>query len=175
MRAIRLAAVVLAAMGAGVRGGELPPQVSEGIIEAPVGSVWKALTTKEGLEAWNVAHAEVDLRVGGALRSHYDPKGVLGDKNTIVNSILSYEPERMLSIRIAGHPEKFPFPNACKSQWTVIHFEPMGPDRTKLRLVGLGYESGDESRKMHEFFQKGNDYTIGKLQEHFAKAGSEAK
>src|SRR5262249_26562004 len=31
--------------------------VTEGVIEAPVDAVWAALTTKEGQESWNVAHA----------------------------------------------------------------------------------------------------------------------
>ena len=62
--------------------------VTEGMIQAPVDAVWAAFTTKEGQESWNVAHAEIDLRIGGVMRTHYDAAGRIGDPNTIENTIL---------------------------------------------------------------------------------------
>ena len=56
------------------------------MIEAPVDSVWAAFTTKEGQESWNVAHAEIDLKIGGKMRTHYDAAGRIGDSNTIENT-----------------------------------------------------------------------------------------
>ncbi len=141
--------------------------VSEGIIEAPVEAVWAALATKEGQESWNVAHAEIDLKVGGKMRTHYDPKGVIGDPNTIENTILAFEPNRMLAQQVTGTPAKFPFNDAIRNMWTVIHFEDAGPGRTRLRIVGVGYGDDEESRKLRAFFDKGNDYTIKKLQAKF--------
>jgi uncharacterized protein YndB with AHSA1/START domain len=146
--------------------------VTEGIIDAPLDEVWAALCTKEGLESWNVAHADVDLKVGGKMRTHYDPKGQLGDPNTIENTILSFEPKRMLSIKVANPPAKFPFKDAIKGVWHVLHFEPLGPTRTRLQIIGLGYGSDEESKKLRDFFDKGNAYTIKKLQEKFAAKGT---
>lgn len=142
--------------------------VTEGVVDAPVDAVWAAFTTKQGQESWNVAHAQIDLRVGGRMLTHYDPKGHIGDPNTIENIILSFEPKHMLSIRVANPPEKFPFKNAIKKVWTVIHFEDVGPSRTRLRVVGIGYGEDEESRKLRSFFDKGNSYTIKKLQEKLA-------
>jgi uncharacterized protein YndB with AHSA1/START domain len=145
--------------------------VNEGIVEAPVEAIWAAFTTKEGEESWNVAHAEIDLKVGGKMRTHYDPKGVIGDPNTIENTILAFEPNRLLVMQVANPPAKFPFKDAIRKMWTVIHFEEAGPGRTRLRIVGVGYGDDDESRKLRAFFDKGNDYTIKKLQAKFdAKA-----
>jgi uncharacterized protein YndB with AHSA1/START domain len=141
--------------------------VTEGIIEAPVEAVWAALATKQGQESWNVAHAEIDLKVGGKMRTHYDPKGVIGDPNTIENTILAFEPNRLLVMQVTGTPAKFPFNDAIRKMWTVIHFEDAGPGRTRLRIVGVGYGDDDESRKLRGFFEKGNDYTIKKLQAKF--------
>jgi uncharacterized protein YndB with AHSA1/START domain len=141
--------------------------VSEGIIKAPVEAVWAALTTKEGQESWNVAHAEIDLKIGGKMRTHYDPKGVIGDPGTIVNTILAFEPNRLLAMQVADPPAKFPFKDAIRKMWTVIHFEEAGPGRTRLRVVGVGYGDDDESRKLKAFFARGNDYTIRKLQAKF--------
>jgi uncharacterized protein YndB with AHSA1/START domain len=142
------------------------PQVTEGFINAPVAQVWRIFTTSDGFKATGVAHAEVDLRVGGTIRSHYDPKGTLGDPGTIVNEILAYEPERMLAIRIKEAPANFPYRNAMKSTWTVIYFTPSG-DMTHLRIVGLGYQDDPESLEMRKFFERGNRYTIDHLAKPF--------
>jgi uncharacterized protein YndB with AHSA1/START domain len=144
-------------------------QVTEGIIDAPLDAVWSAFTTKEGQESWNVAHAEIDLRVGGTMRTHYAAKGKIGDPNTIENLILAFEPKRMLTIKVAMPPQSFPFKEAIKNVWHVMYFEDAGSDRTRLRVVGLGYGSDGESKKLRAFFEKGNPYTLQKLQEHFRK------
>jgi len=136
------------------------PQVTEGFINAPVADVWRLFTTAEGFKATGVAQAEVDLRVGGAIRSHYDPKGSLGDGGTIVNEILAYEPERMLAMRIKQAPAEFPFRNAMQSTWTVIYFTPSGADMTHVRIVGLGYSDDPESPAMLQFFALGNRATL---------------
>jgi uncharacterized protein YndB with AHSA1/START domain len=143
-------------------------QVNEAVIEAPVDAVWAALTTNDGQESWNVAHAEIDLKIGGKMRTHYDPKGRIGDPNTIENTILCFEPRRMLAIQVTNSPEKFPYKNAIKQMWTVLYFEDAGPSRSRLRLVGTGYGADEESKKLRNFFDKGNAYTLQKLQEKFA-------
>jgi uncharacterized protein YndB with AHSA1/START domain len=145
--------------------------VTEGIIEAPAAAVWAALTTKEGQESWNVAHAEIELKVGGKMLTHYDPKGKIGDPDTIENTILCFEPNHMLAIQVGNPPAKFPYKDAIKKMWTVLHFDEEGPSRTRLRLVGTGYGSDEESQKLRAFFERGNAYTLKKLQEKFAAKG----
>jgi uncharacterized protein YndB with AHSA1/START domain len=142
--------------------------VTEGVIEAPVDAVWAAFTTKDGQESWNVAHAEIELKVGGKMRTHYDARGHIGDANTIENTVLCFEPKRMLAMQVTKPPETLPFKNAIQKVWTVIHFEELGTSRTRLRVVGVGYGEDDESSKLREFFKKGNAYTLKKLQERFA-------
>jgi uncharacterized protein YndB with AHSA1/START domain len=149
-------------------------QVVEGMISAPVSDVWAALATKEGQESWNVAHADIDLKIGGKMRTHYDAAGRIGDPNTIENIILCFEPSRMLAIQVLNPPEKFPFKNAIKKVWTVIYFENAGPLLTRLRIVGNGYGDDDESRKLRSFFERGNAYTLQKLQEKFATKNAKA-
>lgn len=142
---------------------------TEGVVEAPVAEVWKAWTTTAGLAAWLAPHADVDLRLDGRLRTHYDPKGTLGDARTIENRILAYEPERMLSIRVAQAPNDFPFRERVGEMWTVLHFQPTADRKTTLRIVGLGFSGDAEAQKMRAFFQRGNDYTLAQMQKHFAK------
>lgn len=147
---------------------EQPPLVHEGIVDAPVDQVWAAFTTKEGLESWMVPHAEIDLRVHGKMRTNYHADGMIGDPNTIENTILSFDPERMFSLKATKPPENFPFKNAIKGTWSVMYFDALGVGRTKLRIVGLGYGTDEEATKMREFFEVGNAWTIRKLQEKFS-------
>jgi uncharacterized protein YndB with AHSA1/START domain len=143
-------------------------QVTEAIVDAPADAVWGALTTKKGLESWAVAHAEIDLRLGGKMLTHYDAKGKIGDANTIENIILAFEPGRMLAIRVGKPPEKFPYKQAIKNVWHVLTLAEAGPSRTRVREVGLGYGSDEESKKLRAFFKNGNAYMLKKLQEHFS-------
>lgn len=143
--------------------------VAEGVVDAPVGAVWSAWTTTVGLEAWLAPHADIDLRIDGVMRSNYDPKGSLGDPGTIENKVLAYEPERMLSIKVAKTPEKFPFKNKVGDMWTVLYFQPTVDGKTLLRIVGMGFGADEESQKMKEFFIQGNASTLAQLQEHFQR------
>jgi uncharacterized protein YndB with AHSA1/START domain len=140
----------------------------EGVVNAPVAAVWNAWTTTEGLKAWIAPHVDIDLRLDGLMRSHYDPKGTLGDANTIENRVLAYEPERMLSIRVAKAPESFPFRARVGEMWTVLYFQPTADGKTLLRIVGLGFGSDEESRQMKEFFRQGNAFTLSQVQKRFA-------
>lgn len=142
--------------------------VHEGLVHAPLAQVWAAFATKEGLESWMVAHAEIELRVGGLMKTQYDPKGATDDAKAIVNTILSYEPMRMLSFRVAKAPQGFPFPNAIAHMWTVIYFEAQGESATWVREICMGFSDDPESRKMREFFNRGNATTMTRLQRRFA-------
>lgn len=163
----------LVAMGvraAGTPGSEpaaMGPQVTEGFINAPVAEVWSLFTTSAGYKATGVDQADVDLRIGGLIRTHYDSKGTLGgtlgDPETIVNEILAFEPQRMLAMRIKEPPASFPYREAVAGTWTVIYFTPAGQDMTQVRIVGLGYRDDDQSRAMRRFFEEGNRWTLDQL------------
>lgn len=143
--------------------------VTEAVVDAPVAAVWAAFTTKVGQESWNVAHADIDLRVGGLMRTHYDPKGALGDPGTIENTILCFDPGRMFAIQATRPPANFPLKEALKGMWTVVYFEPVGADRTKVTAVGLGFGTDADGQKLRGFFEAGNAYTMKKLQQKFSK------
>lgn len=150
-----------------VRAAELAsptgPQVTEGFVNAPLAEVWRLFTTSEGYRATGVQQAEVDLRIGGLIRSHYDPKGTLGDPETVVNEILAYEPERMLALRIEQPPASFPYRDAVAGTWTVIYFTPSGQDMTHVRMVGLGYRDDARSQALRQFFEEGNRKTLDRV------------
>ena len=123
------------------------PQVTEGFVNAPVAEVWRLFTTSEGYLATGAAQADVRLAIGGEIRSHYNPQGKLGDAETIVNEILAYEPERMLTIRIKQAPASFPHRDAVAGTWTVMYFTPAGENMTQVRIVGLGYDDSPARKR----------------------------
>ena len=152
----------------GATGTAVLEVVTEGYINAPVAEVWRLFTTSEGFKATGVALADVDLRIGGAIRSHYDPKGQLGDPETIVNEILAFEPERMLALRIRQAPAGFPHRDAIAGTWTVVYFTKSGEDMTHVRMVGLGYRDDTASQALRQFFEKGNRWTLDHLAKPYA-------
>jgi uncharacterized protein YndB with AHSA1/START domain len=148
---------------------EEPSFVNEGIVNAPITDVWKVWSTSQGYRALGVALADVDLRIGGLIRSRYGADGVLGDEQTIENEILAYEPPRMIAVRVHKTPANFPFKEAWKRTWTVVTLTPLDGGRTLVRASSLGYGADPESQAMRRFFERGNDETIKTLAARFAK------
>ena len=109
------------------------PQVTEGVVAATPAQLWRVWTTAEGYKQLGAAQCDVDFRVGGLIRSVYDPAAKLGDGSTIENEIMAYEPEHMLAFRIHKTPTGFPFPNAWK------RFDPLSPSSTRVRLTHEGF------------------------------------
>lgn len=142
----------------------------EGIVDAPIEDVWAAFTTKEGIESWMVPHAEIDLRVGGKMLTTYDVNGVIGDDSTIENTILSFDPPHMLSIKATKPPADFKLKDAIKNMWSVIYLDPVDSNRTRIVVVGMGYGDDEASQTLRKHFDAGNAWTINKLQERFGKA-----
>jgi uncharacterized protein YndB with AHSA1/START domain len=169
--AVALLLVVLAALPARAKDDVPPPPLTtEVVLDASPREAWDVFATSEGWKALGVAKAEVDFRVGGKIRSHYDPAGVLGDEGTIENTILAFEPERMLAFRATKAPKGFPFPaEVLDRTWNVTTFTDLGDGRTRLTLRGYGYGSDEASRKMRDFFEKGNATTLQGLVARFAK------
>src|SRR5207249_2968653 len=116
-----------------------------------------------------VALADVDLRIGGLIRSRYSPDGSLGDPQTIENEILAYEPPRMIAVRIHKTPADFPFKEAWKQTWTVVTLTPLDGGRTQVRAASVGYGTDPESQAMRRFFERGNDQTLKVLASHFER------
>ena len=138
-------------------------EVFEFEVDAGADDVWKAFTTTIGLKSWVAPLAEIDFKVGGKWRANYNAKGKLGDPTTIENTILCYDPKRMISLKATKFPEGFPFANAAKEAWTVFYFAPVSASRTKITVVGLGYNDSEESQKMRSFFATANRHSLNEL------------
>lgn len=141
--------------------------VNEAVIDAPVEAVWTAYTTKAGLESWMAPQADVELVLGGKLRTHFASGGSLGDPETIEHTILSFEPNRMLSMRVTRAPASLPYPTAALRLWAVVYFAPEGT-KTRVTEVTLGFSDDPESQELRRFLESGNRYLLGQLKQRFA-------
>ena len=141
-----------------------PREIFEFEIDAGIEAVWEAFTTTTGIQSWVSPLADIDFKVGGKWRANYNTEGELGDSTTIENTILAYDPMRMISLKATGFPEGFEFVEAAKETWTVFYFSPVSTLRTKITVVGLGYTDSEQSQKMRSFFDEANEYSLKELE-----------
>jgi uncharacterized protein YndB with AHSA1/START domain len=136
------------------------------IVNVPVKDVWDAYVTEEGWTSWSSPHAEIDLRPGGTIRTHYGEDAKVGDPGTITLNIVNYVPERVLTLRaeIADH-----FPEIMKEDdgnlMEVTLFEPLGEAQTRVTSYGVGYRDEPEYRQLIDFFMPANKGLYLKLKE----------
>ena len=161
MRTIVLVAALLLLAVAELLHAQSPDVIiTEGTVKAPIDTVWRAWTTKEGIESWMVAKTEIELRIGALWRTSYNRDSNLDDDASIHQEILAFDPGRMLSFRTIKPPKGFPFPTAILKTWTVVYFEPVDSGQTKITSRMMGYTGDAESQTMRAFFERGNKATL---------------
>ena len=168
-RILRAVAALVSAVAIFVLGRAVAddaPVVSEAIINAPVDEVWRLFTTSAGLESWMAPHADIELKVGGLMRVNEETDGQVGDDNTIVRQILSFDPQRMLSIKAYRSATDSGY--LTEGMWWVIYFQPLEPGgMTNVRIVTLGYPDEEKLPKGREFYRKDSSETLEQLQAKF--------
>jgi uncharacterized protein YndB with AHSA1/START domain len=144
------------------------PIVVEVLVNASAQRIWDAFTTSEGIQSWMVVKGDVDLRIGGLIRTSYRKGADLDGETAIHQSILSIDPGRMLSYRTLRSPKDFPFADTIAKTWTVIYLDAVDSGRTRVTVKMLRYTSESDSQKMRAFFEIGNKTTLDALAKRFA-------
>lgn len=132
--------------------------IQEFTVNVALDSVWNAFTTKKGWESAFVAISEVDLKVGGTIKSSYNKNAKIGDSTTIVNHIVNYVPKKILTLQ----PEiSDNFPDFMKKEskdfYNVIYFKAISEYKTKVESYGIGYKNNPKYLSLLKFFIKGNE------------------
>jgi len=134
------------------------------LVAAPVSKVWDAYTTASGYATWAAPVVQVDLRLGGTIRTHYNPKAKIGDPKTNTLRIINYVPRKLLTLQ-ADISENWP--EVLKSQashlYNVILFEELAENKTRIVSYGLGYQNNKEMRDLMKFFIHANRTLYTKL------------
>ena len=133
-------------------------------IDASVDELWKAYTDAEVWKKWVTPVVEIDFRINGTIKSHYDSTATIGDEGTIVTHILNYIPKKQITMQ-AELGENFPdfMKGEEKNLYSVVTFEKLGENQSKLYLYGIGYKNEKQWRDLLTFFIQGNEMTLNKL------------
>ena len=138
-------------------------------VDAPIADVWATLTTPDGWKMWGPSFAVFDLRLGGSIETGYHEGAYAGDPQNIRHRILAIVPERLIALKVEQAPARGPVNmDMLASMWGVYELEPLGVDRTRMTITGLGYGSDDASLRMLEFFKAGNAYSIELLKKNLS-------
>lgn len=141
----------------------------EAVIAGPADLVWKLLTTEDGIRSWLAPQADVDLRVGGLVRTHQDPKGRLGDAQTTVSRVLTLRPRRAFSVKLEQAPQGYPFAQAIEGTWYEVALEALPGGKTKIRCAGNGLASGWAGYAIRPAFNQGVDMAFTQLEKAVAR------
>lgn len=141
-------------------------------VPAPVEIVWNAFTDADHLSQWMAPSVEINLAIGGKIRANYNPDQKLGGPDTIENTILAYDPEKMLALRVTKFPDSYPWKKEAGLTWAVFYFTELSPEMTQIKVVGLGYQMDENSQKMRQFFALANKVSLDKLIEHLTPVES---
>ena len=136
-------------------------------IHAPVAVLWKGYVDAEQYKRWNSPVAAIDLRVGGSLEASYDAAHKIGDPGNIRHRIITYLPERLIVFQNVQTPPGFPHPELFQKTVTILEYQALAPDRTRVTLSSTGWGTDPASAEIYTFFQGGNAELLEKMKSVF--------
>lgn len=137
------------------------------VINASVEKIWRAYTDPNEWKKWVTPIVEMDFRINGTIKSHYDSTAKIGDKGTIVIHILNYIPFRQIIMQ-AEIAENFPafIKGEEKNLYSIVDFQKLGENQTKVTLYGMGYKNEKKWHDLLKFFIQGNEMTLNNLKKY---------
>ena len=138
--------------------------IQEFTVKASREAVWKAYTTKEGWESWAVAIAEVDLKVGGTIKTNYNKEGRIDDATTIVTHIINYVPQQLITLQ-AEITDNFPefMKKEADDFYNVITFLETPEGHTQVQSFGIGYKNTPKFLELMNYFIPANEQSLMNL------------
>jgi uncharacterized protein YndB with AHSA1/START domain len=110
----------------------------------PVEDLWALWTETDRVSKWLAAGATIDLRVGGT----YELSGHLGDKplgEPIGGPIVGLEEEYVIKVTWRLPADLGPSVSEASPATTLgVWFQPLGPNRTRIRLEHDGWRDGED-------------------------------
>jgi len=139
----------------------------EALVPAPPSEVWSVFASAEGISTWSAPTIAFDLKTGGRWHANYRVGSKPGDPGTIYNTVLSYVPQEMLSMKV-GLTETFPAgPRQAGTLFAVTQLFPAAGGQTRVTTSMLGWGEGTDWDQVYAFFDRGNRYTLGQLVRRF--------
>ncbi|NNC49835.1 MAG: hypothetical protein HKO01_04810 [Flaviramulus sp.] len=132
--------------------------IQEFKVKSPIDTVWNAYTTKKGYESWAAPLAEIELKVGGFIKSNYNSQGKIGDSTTIVTHIINYVPKTLITLQ-AEITDNFPefMKKEAKDFYNIIYFNKLENGYTSVRSFGIGYKNNPKYLSLMNYFIPANE------------------
>ena len=126
--------------------------------------VWNAWTTQQGLSKWIAPVVAVDLKIGGKIRTNYDPKARIGDAGTIELPIINYIEKQLITLKVDLNDS---FPRKVRDEdhnlQEIVQIVDSGTGKTRIVSSMVGWGSGKEWDDAYNFFARGNEWTYRQL------------
>lgn len=124
----------------------------EVVVAAPVGDVWRAWTTSEGIARFFAPQADIEMEVGGKYELYIAPASPEGQRGSEGCKVLAFWPEKMLSFSWSA-PPRFEEVRKERTQ-VVLLFDSLAPDRTRVELTQRGWGAGAEWDEVYRYFSR---------------------
>jgi Activator of Hsp90 ATPase homolog 1-like protein len=124
-------------------------------VKASPQCLWHSFADEDGLKAFGLKLAHVDMRNGGTIEEGFSETAKLGGNETIRHHIIAYLPERLLVLRNEATPPGPPHAELYRNIVQVITVEPHGKE-ARLTLSHTGYGTGAEYDQLYAFFHNVN-------------------
>lgn len=140
-------------------------QFSE-IIPAPIGQVWQAWTTEEGVRTFFAPECRIDLAPGGAYEMYFDVDSPAGSKGGEGCKLLAFDEPHMLSFTWNAPPE-LPL---IRSQFThvMVHLSSISDNETLVTLVHDGWGNSEKWDEGIAYFERAwGEIVLPRLRQRF--------
>lgn len=134
------------------------------VVPININETWKLFTTDEGLKKWIAPVAKIDMKIGGSIKTNYDPDKTVDDTTSIKLDIVNYIEYEMLTLKVNLN-NNFP-PEAKredKNLQEILQFVKVDDNKTKIISSMVGWGQGSHWDKTYSFFEKGNDWTYKEI------------
>ena len=123
----------------------------EATVAVPRADVWRAWTTRAGLQSFVVQDAKIEMTPGGAYEFYFNMAEPPGSRGGETNQVIAFEPERWLLFSWNA-PPKF---GALRNEHTYVlmRFDDAPGGGTRVRLTHFGWREAKEWDEIYKYFE----------------------
>lgn len=135
------------------------------VVPAPIETVWRTWTTREGIVSFLAPEAEIDARVGGAFHIHFNPYGEPGQKGADDMRFMALQAPTLLSFDWNAPPHLAQVRQ--QRTFVVVRLKALDAASTQVNLTHVGWGDGGEWDLTYTYFDRAWAGVLGNLRKRF--------